>query len=103
MLADSPDIQVWLDSQPNAAQTIVTPYVRSTRDMQLNYRMSVVRFGKGGTSRISQGGNVKTDADTATALSHISFGNHVQDECTIELTLLEGEVRIGDYRFDCPM
>lgn len=103
MIADSTDIQVWLDSRPNMAQTIVTPFVRSARDMQLIYRMSVVQFGKSGNSRITQGGYVKTEADTPTALSHISFRNHDGEECRIELTLLEGELKIGDYRFACPM
>lgn len=102
MIADASILQVWLDSQPTAAQIIVVPYVQSARDMQLTYRMSVSQHGRSGNSMISQGDNVNAIANKPTALSRIAVSNQKDGECTIELTLLEKGQDIGNYRFDCP-
>ncbi len=101
MLADT-DIQVWLDSQPSAAQTVVIPYVKTITDRQLNYRLIVIQIGKSGTSRISQGGTINADAAQPIALSRLSLGLKKEDACSIEVTLREDEQKVGNYRFDCP-
>lgn len=102
MMMDAADLHVWLDTQPNAAQTVVIPYVKSARDMRLDYRMSVIQRSKSGSSQVSQGGSVQADANTPTSLSRVAVSAHKDAECKIELYLREGAVEIGNYRFECP-
>ena len=101
MIGDS-DIQVWLDSQPNAGQLIMVPYLKSAREMQVSYRLTVIQSGKSGNSTISQGGTVRTSAASATPLSRVVIAPNKEGECRIEVTLREGEQALGNYRFDCP-
>jgi hypothetical protein len=101
MIANA-DLQVWLDSQPNAGQTIVIPYVRSAKDMTASFRIGVVQSAKSGVTRISQAGSVRVLAAQPTALSRLSLGPNKRGDCTIEVVLREGDQELGIYRFDCP-
>lgn len=101
MIGDS-DLQVWLDRQPNAAQTVVIPYVKSVKEMRLKYRLNVVQVSKAGTSRISQGGTIEVGASKPTALSTLSLRRTDADACNIHLTLSEGGQEVGRYDFECP-
>ena len=100
MVADA-DIQVWLDTQAIAGQMIVVPYVRSARDMQVNFRMDVIQQGGGGSSRISQQGLTSAIAATPTMLARVTLGMQKDGECRVELSLHEGEKKVGTYQFSC--
>jgi hypothetical protein len=103
MIADA-DLQVWLDTQPGANQTVMVPYVKSVKDVRINYRMEVVQQSRSGTSRINQQGQVTAAAARPTAVGRVAVGLQQGGECWIELVLRNdantGE--IGRYRFDCP-
>ena len=101
MIGDS-DMQVWLDSQPNAGHLIIIPYVKTAREMQLHYRLNLIQSSNSGNSSISQGGTVKLSAASATPLSRVVITPNKDGECRIEVTLREGEQALGNYRFDCP-
>lgn len=101
MVADT-NLQVWLDSQPNAGQLIIIPYVKTAREMQLHYRLNLIQSSNSGNSRISQGGTVKVSAASATPLSRVVIAPNKDGGCKIEVTLREGEQEVGNYRFDCP-
>lgn len=101
MIADT-DLQVWLDSQPNAGQTTIVPYIKSTREMQLHYQLSLIQSGNSGTSRISQGGTVDLRAQQPTALSRLALSPNKGGGCSIDLALRDGERELGNYHFDCP-
>lgn len=96
------DMQVWIDAQVIAGQTIVVPYVKSDIDRNMHYRLDVVKKGIGGFSRISQGGNVIAIAEKPVSLSRTSIDVKRDDACTLEIALSEKGVVIGTYRFDCP-
>jgi hypothetical protein len=96
------DMQVWLDTQVDAGQTIVVPYVKSGIDRHMRYRLEVSKSGVGGTSRIRQGGNVHAAADQVTALSRTAIDVKPDDACTIELVLSEKDVPVATFHFDCP-
>jgi hypothetical protein len=100
MIADT-DVRVWLDTQVNAGQTVVVPYVKSVKNMTLNFRMDLIQRGGSGISRISQQGNINAMAEQATALSRVAVGRSPNADCQIEILLREDSEEIGTYRFDC--
>ncbi len=101
MIADT-NLQVWLDTQAQLGQTVLIPYVKSVKDVQVDYKMSVIKTGKSGNSRIDQGGKVHANAAEPTALSRMSINLQKEDECHIELKLHNGNEELGTYNFDCP-
>jgi hypothetical protein len=101
MIADT-DLQVWLDAQPNAGQTVMIPYVKSAKDLQMSFRMDVIQHSGAGTSRISQQGRVNAPAEQPTALGRVALGAQTDGECRVELTLNDGAKELGAYHFDCP-
>jgi hypothetical protein len=96
------DMQVWIDSQVIAGQTIVVPYVKSDIDRNMRYRLDVIKKGASGLARISQGGTVLAVAEKPVSLSRTSIDVRQNDTCTLEIVLTEKGVAIGTYRFDCP-
>jgi hypothetical protein len=96
------DLQVWLDSQSWREQVVIVPYVKTTRDRQLSYRMEVVQRGAGGSSRISQQGRVLAEAAEPASLARITLGARSGGECEIRVVLDEAGKAIGTYRFECP-
>lgn len=101
MIADA-DIQAWLETSARTTPSIITPYVQSTVDRTLKYRLHAVREGQGGKSEISQGGTVNVVAKKPTALGRMSFTVSLNDQCLITLTLTEAGAQVGEYRFECP-
>lgn len=101
MLADS-NLQFWLDTQQQAAETQVVVYARSTRDTELGYHLEVVRHGRNGQSSVRQGGQRILVAGQALALSRLAINIQAGDDCRIELTTREGEAAPIVHRFDCP-
>jgi hypothetical protein len=101
MIADA-NLQVWLDTQVAAGQTLVVPYVKSIKDMQIGYRMEVVQRSGSSNSRISQQGRVDAAAGQPASLGRVILNVQRGGECRIELALHEGRVELGIYRFDCP-
>lgn len=98
MIVDA-DLQVWLDTQVFAGQTVVVPYVLSVSERQLTYRLEVRQASGAGTSRISQNGRVNANAASPTALSKVALQN--AHGCQVEVVLTEGVQQLGTYRFDC--
>lgn len=96
------DLQVWLDSQVRDEQVVVIPYVKTTRDRRLAYRMEVVQRGAGGTSRISQQGRIFAEAAEPASLAHIALATPSGGECEIRVELDEAGKTVGAYRFECP-
>lgn len=101
MIGDS-DIQVWLEMQNSTQPGVIVPYVQSTVDKRLNYRVRVIRENRSGRSEISQGGSVFMTAARATALGKMSLSVKDEDVCEIELILTESGKPADRYRFDCP-
>ncbi len=101
MIADA-NLQVWLDAQPHAGQTVLVPYVKSVTELQLNYRVDVIQSGAAGTSRVSQQGRVTAAAAQPTPLGRVALGRQKGATCSVELTLGETDRQLGSYRFDCP-
>ncbi len=101
MIADA-NLQVWLDTQVAAGQTLVVPYVKSIKDMQIGYRMEVVQRSGSSNSRISQQGRVDAAAGQPASLGRVILNVQRGGECRIELALHEGRVELGIYQFDCP-
>lgn len=101
MLTDS-DIQVWLDSQPNAGQLVMVPYVKTSRDMHVTYRLKLVQTSVSGNSSVSQGGMLRVSAASAMPLSRVAITPSKEGRCQLEVTLHEGGQVLGNYSFDCP-
>lgn len=103
MIADA-DLQVWLDTQSGANQTVMIPYVKSARNIEINYRMELVQQSGAGTSRVSQQGNVTAQAAQPTAVARVAVGQQRGGECRLELVLRSNADRkeLGAYQFECP-
>jgi hypothetical protein len=102
MVADSPDLQVWLDTDVRAGKVSLVPYVRAAQETHGSYSMLVTKSGPSGNSRISQQGKVDAEAAQPVALSRLTLDVRKEDHCRIELILRKGEDVIGAYAFDCP-
>lgn len=96
------NLQVWLDAQSTPTQTLVIPYLQSPRELQLQYRLHLVRHGAAGNSDIAQGGAVRLLANQPTALSRLSFDANAAADCNIDLQLQQEGQTVGVYHFDCP-
>ena len=101
MIADV-DLQVWLATEDVGGRAAVVPYVKSAKDMRLNYRMDVIRQGQSGSSRIRQMGNIDAIANTSAALGQVTLDLKKDDNCYIEVALDNANAALGVYRFDCP-
>lgn len=101
MIADA-NLHVWLETNTNARPSIVTPYVESSEDKRIHYRLRATKSGRSGTSEVSQSGTVNVQAKKPTPLSEMSISAGKSDTCRIELTLAEGGAPLGAYNFDCP-
>jgi hypothetical protein len=101
MMADA-DLQVWLDTQPGAHQTVMTPYVKSAKNIRMTYRMEIIQRGAG-TSRINQQGKVTAIAAQPTSLGRLTIGLQKSGECRIEIVLRDeaNTTELGVYQFDC--
>lgn len=101
MLGDS-DIQVWLETFAKSQPAVVVPYVRSSTDATLRYKLRTVKIGSNGKSVIGQGGVVTVVANVPAALSHMSLSRSPNDECEIDLVLSEAGLADRNYHFKCP-
>lgn len=101
MIADS-DIQVWLEAQTQSRPSVIVPYVQSTVDKSVAYRVRVTKENNSGRSEISQGGTIFMMATKPTPLGKMSLSIGDADVCEIELTLTETGKASDKYRFDCP-
>lgn len=102
MVAADVNLQVWLDTVPGTHPAMVVPYVKSQTDSQIQYRLTVVKRGLGGSSNIGQSGQVQAQAGRPTELSRFSLNLGAHDECQIELILISNNQPAGTYRFECP-
>ena len=101
MVGDS-DIQVWLETIARSKPAVIVPYVRSSADTTLRYKMRTVKQSDSGKSVIGQGGVVTVLADVPAALSRMSLSRSPNDECEIDLVLSEAGVADRSYHFKCP-
>ncbi|HUG58058.1 MAG TPA: curli-like amyloid fiber formation chaperone CsgH [Candidimonas sp.] len=101
MTADS-DIQVWLETFSKTQPVVIVPYVKSTENVTLRYKVRTVKEGNGGKSVMGQGGVVSITANVPAALSRMSLSRSPNDECQIDLVLSEAGYADRKYHFDCP-
>ena len=101
MVGDS-NIQVWLETFAKSQPAIVVPYVRSSADMTLRYKLRTVKKSDSGKSVIGQGGVVAVLANVPAALSQMSLSRSPNDECEIDLVLSQAGVADRNYHFKCP-
>lgn len=102
MMAADLDLRVWLETQPGTQPSVIIPYVQAAESGTLQYQLSTLKTGQGGTSRISQSGQVRMQANQPTALSRFSITFGRQDQCRIDLILVHNGDPAGTYHFDCP-
>lgn len=100
MLADA-DIQVWLDTQLNARQALIVPYVQSGSKARLQYQINLVQRTGGGTSRVSQQGDVVLSAGEPASLSRLAVGAAQKGSCELEVVLRDRDAEVGRFSFDC--
>ncbi|WP_353150143.1 curli-like amyloid fiber formation chaperone CsgH [Pollutimonas bauzanensis] len=101
MTADS-DIQVWLETYAKTQPVVIVPYVKSSENVTLRYKVRTVKEGSGGKSVMGQGGVVSVSANVPAALSRMSLSRSPTDVCHIDLVLSESGVADRNYHFDCP-
>ncbi len=101
MTADN-DIQVWLETFAKTQPTVIVPYVKSSENTTLRYKVRTIKEGDSGKSVMGQGGVVSTVANTPVALSRMSLNRSPNDQCTIDLVLSESGSPDRSYHFDCP-
>lgn len=102
MITADVNLQVWLDTVPGTQPRVVIPYVQSRADDSVQYQLSAVKQGRGGSSTISQSGDVRLQANKPTALTRFSLSVGKQDQCRIELILFTNGKPAGTYQFECP-
>lgn len=101
MTADG-DIQVWLETYAKTQPVIIVPYVKSSENVTLRYKVRTVKESSSGKSVVGQGGVVSVSANIPAALSRMSLSRSPTDVCHIDLVLSENGVADRNYHFDCP-
>lgn len=102
MITADANLQVWLDTIPGTRPSVVVPYVQSSANDTVRYRLSATRQGSSGSSTIQQSGDMQLRANTPTALTRFSLSAGKQDQCRIELILYANGKPAGTYQFECP-
>lgn len=102
MMAVDVNLHAWLETVPDTHPSVMIPYVQGTQSGTVQYQLNTIKQGQGGTSRISQSGNVQVHANQPTALSRFSISVGKNDQCHIELILVANGNPAGTYQFDCP-
>lgn len=102
MLAADVNLQVWLETVPDTHPSVVIPYVQSSSSGNLDYSLTATKKGPGNSSKVAQSGGIRVVANQPTALSHFSLSVSKEDQCQIELVLIQNGTPAGTYRFDCP-
>lgn len=102
MITADVNLQVWLDTVPGTRPRVVIPYVQSRDSNSVQYQLSAVKQGRGGSSTIRQSGDVQLQANRPTALTRFSLSVGKQDQCRIELILFTNGKPAGTYQFECP-
>lgn len=100
MNADA-NIQVWLEMFSQIPPGIVVPYVQTSQDTMLHYKVLVVMEGHAGRSLISQTGEVRTKASIPSALGRVSVNRNPEDDCHINLVLSGHGGNELSYHFPC--
>lgn len=100
MVADM-QIQVWLETLPGMP-TAVVAYAKTDRGAQMTYHIEMVNRGQGSMSRVSQVGTVRAEAGQKTELGDVGVSSQRGDECTVAVSIREGDQDRGTFRFDCP-
>ncbi|NYT24143.1 hypothetical protein H0A73_11055 [Alcaligenaceae bacterium] len=95
------NIQVWLEADKMKG-SVITPYIQSSVQQTLQYRLRATKEGSHGRSEISQSGTITTEARQPMALGTIGMSVAPEDACRIELALAEGGVLIATYLLSCP-
>jgi hypothetical protein len=101
MMVDNIALQVWLDTQQEMEHTIMVPYVKSAKDIQVDYSMSLITSGKSGKSGIKQSGRVDALATHAMPLSRMRIKLQQGDACQLKLVLRNQSEELGAWDFDC--
>lgn len=101
MTSDS-DIQVWLETFAKTQPVVIVPYVRSSVDITLRYKLRTVKQGTAGKSIVGHAGVVAVAADVPAALSRMWLSRSAGDACEIDLVLSVAGSADRNYHFDCP-
>lgn len=105
MHADA-NIQVWLETMPNAPPAVIIPYAKSESNLNVSYRIKAKRTGAQGKSQISQGGAINLPSGTPIALGRMSFSRNAGDACEIEIvfryTNIDNDKEERRYTLQCP-
>jgi curli production protein len=101
MNADA-DIQVWLETLSRTQPGVIVPYVMSTEQKHLGYRIRATNSGKHGSSTLGQGGSVTLTPDVPAALSRMAISHASGDNCQINVVLTEAGKQDRNYQFACP-
>lgn len=96
------DIQVWLEAFSRCQPCLVVPYVKTTKDVKLLYRISAVREGPTGKSAITQAGTVYAKASQKIEISRFSINHTSKDWCQINIILTKPGNLDKQFQFVCP-
>lgn len=100
------NIQVWLETIDDTRASVIVPYVQSTQNDTLHYRIRAVRQASGGRSEITQSGVIATVPDTPVAFGRMAISRSIDDKCQIELTLHSQKKTDSEadmhYQWACP-
>lgn len=101
MLIDN-NMELWLETQSLSGQTVIVAFVKSPKAEQLQYQFQVALKTLSGRSNSKQGGTLELAASQATALGRLQLHMRPEDSCTINISLENDSVLIGNYAFKCP-
>lgn len=96
------DIQVWLEAFSRCQPCLIIPYVQTTKDITLRYRINAISEGPAGKSAINQAGTVHANASTKTELARLTINHSTAEVCKIKISVTEPGKAEKLFQFDCP-
>ena len=97
------NLQVWLETAARTNPSVIVPYLQSSENRTLRYRLHTVKKGRQGRTELTQAGTVTAQANVATPLVRMSVTRSAQDECHIEIVISDGQQLEKTYSFECPL
>lgn len=89
-MIDFSQLAVFIDAQRDGAAVIISPHIENPTPLTLRYRMTVSQRGAGGTSNVSQQGDIETGA----VPSSVRLSLHPGADCVVHLEVLQGDVMV---------
>lgn len=95
------DLNLWIESSMHGGALMLAPYVRSAKDLEVQYDVRLSTRGPGGTSNVAQSGTSAMKAGEAKRLAILTTKSTPSGECMLIVILRKDDEILKEEHYDC--